>query len=169
MDLLVVRHAIAEDREVFAETGRDDDERPLTDAGRRKFEKGVRGLRTLVESIDVLATSALVRATETGEILEAAYELDPGRAVRLQELAPTAQPASLIEWLRRHRRRPVVAIVGHEPHLSHLVEHLLVGRGAGFVSLRKGGACLLGLGAAPEAGHAELRWLLTAAQLRRIR
>jgi phosphohistidine phosphatase len=169
MDLLVVRHAIAEDREVFAETGRDDAERPLTDAGRRKFEKGARGLRKLVESLDVLATSALVRATETAEILEAAYDLDPGRAVRLQELAPAAQPASLIEWLRGHRRRPVVAIVGHEPHLSHLVEHLLVGRGAGFVSLKKGGACLLGLGAAPEAGHAELRWLLTAAQLRRIR
>lgn len=169
MDLLVVRHAIAEDREVFAETGRDDAERPLTDAGRRKFERGARGLRRLVEPIDVLATSALVRAIETGELLGAAYGMDRGRAVRLEELAPNAQPPSLVAWLRRQRGRSLVAIVGHEPHLSTVVEHLLVGRRAGFVSLRKGGACLLGLGAAPEAGRAELRWLLTAAQLRRIR
>jgi phosphohistidine phosphatase len=168
MDLLVVRHAIAEDREVFAETGRDDAERPLTGAGRRKFEKGARGLRKLVESIDVLATSALVRAMETGEILEAAYGMD-GRAVRLEELAPNAQPPSLVAWLRRQRDSSLVAIVGHEPHLSSVVEHLLVGRRAGFVSLRKGGACLLGLGATPEARRAELRWLLTAAQLRRFR
>jgi phosphohistidine phosphatase len=167
MDLLVVRHAIAEDREAFAETGKDDAQRPLTEAGRRKFEEGARGLRKVVESIEVLATSALVRAIQTGEILEEVY--DVGRAVRLKELAPEADPASLLPWLKRHRGRSLVVIVGHEPHLSHLVEHLLVGKRAGFVSLRKGGACLLGFDGAPEAGRAELRWLLTAAQLRRVR
>jgi phosphohistidine phosphatase len=167
VDLLVVRHAIAEDREVFSETGRDDAQRPLTDAGRRRFEKGARGLRKLVESIDVLATSALVRAIETGEILEAAYGIR--RPTRLSELAPDADPSSLVPWLRRHRSRSLIAVVGHEPHLSLLVEHLLVGRRAGFVSLRKGGACLVGLGDSPAAGRAELRWLLTAAQLRRVR
>jgi phosphohistidine phosphatase len=167
VDLLVVRHAIAEEREVFAATGEDDAERPLTDAGRRKFEKAARGLRRLVPSIDVLATSSLVRAVQTGEILESAYGLR--RAARLPELAPDAEPASLLRWLRRHRGRSIVAIVGHEPHLSHLVEHLLVGRRAGFVALRKGGACLLRLADAPAAGRAELGWLLTPAQLRRVR
>jgi phosphohistidine phosphatase SixA len=34
VDLLVIRHAIAEDREVFAGTGKDDSLRPLTDRGR---------------------------------------------------------------------------------------------------------------------------------------
>jgi phosphohistidine phosphatase len=166
LELLVVRHAIAEDRDAFAQSGEDDSERPLTAVGRRKFERGTRGLRTLLASIDVLATSALTRAMQTGEILERAYGL---RAVRLRELAPDADPPSLIPWLRRHRARAVVAVVGHEPHLSQLVEHLLLGRRAGFVSLRKGGACLLGLGATPRAGRAELRWLLTAGQLRRMR
>ena len=166
MDLLVVRHAIAEDRDVFARTGKDDGERPLTAAGRRKFERGVRGLRKLVASIDVLATSSLLRAIQTSEILEEAYELS--RTVRLRELAPEAEPSALLPWLRRQRRRGLVAIVGHEPHLSRLMGHLLTGRPSQFVDLRKGAASLLAVGEAPGRGGAELRWLLTAAQLRRL-
>jgi phosphohistidine phosphatase len=166
MDLLIVRHAIAEERDVFARTGAKDEERPLTAAGRRKFEKGVRGLRTLVESIDVLATSSLVRAVQTGELLEEAYGI--ARPTRLPELDPDADPSSLLRWLGRQRRRSLVAIVGHEPHLSGVVEVLLTGRRSEFVDLEKGGACLLSLGDAPRAGSAELRWLLTAKQLRRL-
>lgn len=167
MELLVIRHAIAEDREAFARTGRDDALRPLTAKGRRRFEESARGLRTLVDTIDVLATSTLARAIETGELLAGEYELR--RATQLAELAPEADPASLSPWLRKHRARSSVAIVGHEPHLSRLVEYLLTGSpGRGFVSLKKGGACLLGLDEAAEAGRAELRWLLTAAQLRRM-
>ena len=165
MDLLVVRHAIAEDREVFARSGMGDEERPLTAEGRRKFERGARGLRRLVSSVDVVATSALVRAIETGRILADAY--DGVRTVRLAELAPKAEPGALLPWLRRQRRR-TVALVGHEPHLSALVELLLAGEPGGVLALKKGGACLLSLPRPESAGSAELRWLLTAAQLRRL-
>ena len=37
MELLIIRHAIAEDRDEFAESGKSDDERPLTDAGSRRM------------------------------------------------------------------------------------------------------------------------------------
>jgi phosphohistidine phosphatase len=164
MELLVVRHAIAEERDAFA--GGDDSERQLTAAGRRKFRRGARGLRRLVRSIDLLATSALARAVETGEILQKAYGI--GGVTQLTELAPGANPALLVRWLGCQEADTIVAIVGHEPHLSRLVEHLLTARRAGFLELRKGGACLLDLGSAPEPGRAELRWLLTAAQLRRL-
>lgn len=166
MDLLVVRHAIAEDRAAFARTGKDDAERPLTPEGRRKFERAARGLRKIVDSVDLLATSTLVRAIETGEILEASFGVDA--SARLDELAPGASLPPLVEWLRRRRRHRTVAVVGHEPHLSRLIAHLLVGRSSGFVALKKGGAVLLDLGAAPGAGGARLRWHLTPAQLRRL-
>ena len=61
MELLVVRHAIAQDREEFAKTGLEDARRPLTDEGRRKFEKGARGLREVAGGIELLATSFLER------------------------------------------------------------------------------------------------------------
>jgi phosphohistidine phosphatase len=166
MELLVVRHAIAEDREAFARTGRPDEERPLTDAGRKKFEKGARGLLSLVPAIDLLASSPLVRAEQTAGILTGAY----GRmtTMRVEELAPASRPAELLPWLQAQRGRSTVAVVGHEPHLSALVEHLLVGKSTGFLALKKGGACLLSFARAPAAGGAELRWLLTAGQLRQL-
>jgi phosphohistidine phosphatase len=167
LELLVVRHAIAEDRETFAARGKPDVERPLTGDGRRRFERAARGLRRIVDPIDVLATSTLSRAIQTGEILAA--ELKIGRATRLAELAPDAEPRALMPWLRRHASRPCVAIVGHEPHLSLLVEYLLTGTpGRGFVTLKKGGVCLLSLGRRPVAGRAQLGFLLTAGQLRRL-
>jgi len=166
MDLLVVRHAIAEDREAFAEAGGDDASRPLTRGGRRKFERAVRGLRRVVESIDLVATSPLVRAVETGAVLQQAFRV--GRPVRLRALAPDADPAAAVAWLRRQDPEAVVAVVGHEPHLSGLVAYLLSGRRAGFIDLRKGGACLLTLATATRPGGGVLRWLLAPGQLRRL-
>jgi phosphohistidine phosphatase len=166
MELLVVRHAIAEDRGEFGRTGKDDGERPLTEEGRKRFAKGARALRRLVPGIDLLGTSGLVRADETGDLLAGAY--GGIRTVRVAELAPDANPDALLPWLRGQRRRKVVAVVGHEPHLSGLVELLLTGRRPGFVELKKGGACLLALDKPAAAGGAELRWLLTAGQLRRL-
>jgi phosphohistidine phosphatase len=165
MELLVVRHAIAGERDPSASAA-EDARRALTPDGRRKFERGARGLRRIVPSIGLLATSTLVRAVETGEILQAAYGLE--RAARLPELAPDARPSDLLPWLGRQRRRDVVAVVGHEPHLSRLVEYLLSTGGDEFVELRKGGACLVALGDAPARGRGELRWLLTASQLRKL-
>ena len=167
MELLVVRHAVAEMRERFAKTGEDDAKRPLTKEGRRRFEQGARGLRKVAGGIELLATSFLVRAMETADILEAEWP-DKLRTVRLPELAPEADPAALLRWLRRQRRRRLVAVVGHEPHLSRFVEHALTGRSSEFVDLKKGGACLLDVGKTPQAGRARLRWLLTPAQLRRL-
>jgi phosphohistidine phosphatase len=167
MQLLIVRHAVAEERETFAATGRDDAERPLTEQGRRKFRKSALGLRGLVPALDVLATSALVRAVQTADILAKVYGV--GDVVRLRELEPEARPAALLPWLQAQRHRAVVAVVGHEPHLSSLAERLLTGGGGReFVELKKGGACLVDLGEDPRSGRAALLWLLTPRQLRKL-
>src|SRR6478672_122417 len=57
MKLLLIRHAIAEEREDFARTGKDDRLRPLTDEGRKKMKQGARGLRRCVPAFDLLAPS----------------------------------------------------------------------------------------------------------------
>ena len=103
MRLLAVRHAIAEEPEVFARTGRDDRLRPLTDEGRKRMRRGARGLRSLVPQIDLLATSPLIRAAQTGAILDAVYGDLP--AVEIEQLAPEATPQDFLAWLRTRRRR----------------------------------------------------------------
>lgn len=166
MRLLVVRHAIAEDRVAFAATGKNDDERPLTDEGRRRMEQGARGLKQLVPVLDLVATSPLVRAAQTAEILAAAY--DGVTVEQVPALAAGGDPEPVVEWLRGRRAGDTVAVVGHEPDCSVLVSHLLTGAGDSFVQLKKGSACLLEFADRPAAGEGLLRWALAPKQLRAI-
>lgn len=165
MELLVIRHAIAEDRVEFAATGAPDDLRPLTDAGRSKLRRALRGLRTQVPKLDVLATSPLTRTTQTAEIIAERYALVPEP---LDALVPDAAPDALVPWLQGQAADATIAVVGHEPHLGSLVGWLIAERNVSVLTFRKGGACLLRFepDAPPAAGSARLRWVLTPRQLR---
>jgi broad specificity phosphatase PhoE len=64
--LLLVRHAIAEER---GAAWPDDDQRPLSHDGARKWKRAARGLARVVPSVDLLLTSPLTRTFQTAEIL----------------------------------------------------------------------------------------------------
>ena len=167
MRLLVIRHAIAEEREEFAFTGRPDSERPLTKDGRDRMRRAAAGLAHVVDSIDVLATSPYTRAMQTAEIVSA--EFDDVEVLTVQELVQEAEPDDLLPWLRAHASEATVAIVGHEPHLGLLVGWLLTGRHEAFVELKKGSACLLEFDDPPAPGNATLLWALAPSHLRALR
>lgn len=158
MQLLVIRHAIAEDKKAFAKTGRPDTERPLTKHGRTVMARVAEGLRTQVRSIDVLAASPLVRAAQTASIV--AKEYGDLTVDTVPALAPQSPPAAFAAWLRTERKREVVAVVGHEPHLGMLITWLISGRRDSHVTLEKGGACMLEIDGRPGAQCATLIWLL---------
>ena len=163
MKLLMIRHAIAEESEDFARTGKDDRLRPLTDEGRKKMKQGAKGLRKLVPKIDLLASSPLTRAAQTGAILDSVYDdLDE---VEIEELAPEATPEDFLRWLRQQKAE-TIAVVGHEPSISLMLSWLLTGTERRIFSFRKGGACLLELPSEVGAGTATLLWALTPGQLR---
>jgi phosphohistidine phosphatase len=163
MKLLIVRHADAGDADEFAKTGRSDDERPLSDEGVRQMARAAAGLRSIVERIDILASSPLVRARQTADIVMEAYGMKVVDVV--ESLRSTTPLAETLEWLNRVADARVVAIVGHDPHLSRLATWLTTGVDAERVALKKGGACLLEFSDAIEAGSAMLRWLMTPSQL----
>lgn len=165
MKLLVIRHAVAEDRDAFAATGLPDAQRPLTDDGRKKMRGAARGLKEVVSRIDVLATSPLVRAQQTAEIIIKAYGGDL-HARTIDELSPERRPDELLGWLRSHQLGDTVAVVGHEPHLGFLVGWLLTGRNDSFVDFKKGGAVLLEFDDPPSGGNAVLAWALPPRVLR---
>jgi phosphohistidine phosphatase len=164
MDLLVIRHADAGDAAEFAKTGRPDDERPLSDEGRKKMRQVTRGLRALVPEIVVLAASPLVRAQQTAEIVAA--EFGDAAIETVPALRPGQPPAALAQWLGRRRPDGLAAVVGHEPHLGTTVGWLLTGSARSVLDLKKGAACLLSCEAGWSAGAAVLRWALTPGQLR---
>jgi phosphohistidine phosphatase len=163
MKLLLIRHAIAEERDDFAKTGKDDRLRPLTDEGRKKMRQAARGLKKVAPDIGLLATSPLTRAAQTGAIVDSVY--GGLKEVEISELSPAASPTELLRWLRKQKAE-CIAAVGHEPGISLLLSWLLTGTEKRIYSFRKGGACLLDFPDEIGAGAATLVWALTPAQLR---
>src|SRR3954469_737413 len=99
MNLLVIRHAIAEDKDAFAASGRSDDQRPLTAAGRSKMRRAAEGLRSTCPRVAAVASSPLLRARETADIVAPAFRL--ARVEIVDALRPDRPFEELAEWLRR--------------------------------------------------------------------
>lgn len=167
MQIVFIRHAIAEERESFAKGGQEDAARPLTKDGRRKMRKAAAGLKHLVPGINLLATSALTRAIETGQII--VDEFGDLRMVQIAPLSPRKPPGALLDWLNALPPDSTVGLVGHEPHLSTFLGWLLTGLQESFVELKKGGAAMIEAQAPVTAGRATLLWVLKPSQLRGLR
>jgi phosphohistidine phosphatase len=178
MRLLLIRHAIAQDREVFKERGGlDDGERPLRRKGRARMKKGAHGLSRYADEVQQFATSPYARAASTARIVvKHASFPEP---VEVEALLPDRHPRELLAWLLQFQPkaaepedapavRPIVAAVGHEPHLSRTMAWCLTGRETPLGELKKGGACLLRFDGKVERGQGVLEWVLTAGQLRRL-
>jgi len=166
MKLLVVRHAVAMDQEEFARTGQSDDLRPLTTEGIKEMEQVAAGLRTEVKTLDLLATSPLVRARQTAVIVATAYAIGPTEVT--ESLVPGASLESFEEWCASFADKKVIGVVGHEPHLSRLVTWLMTGKGESRIRLRKAGACLLEFDSGVKRDGGTLSWLLAPRQLVRM-
>ena len=162
MDLLIIRHGQAEPRG----DGASDAARRLTEDGRKKLRRGAKGLHKLVPEIDALVSSPLVRAVETAAIVAEVYG---GLAVEETPfLEPEREPKELADWLAE-LPAATLAIVGHEPLLSHAASWFLSGLRTSFLELKTGGACLLSFPDEIGAGRARPVFALTPWQLRRMR
>lgn len=166
MKLLLIRHGIAEVRDVFRATGRSDDLRPLTDEGRDKMARVALGLRALVPEVNLVASSPLARAQETAKIVADAYGMKIGATT--DTLNPDALLPEFVDWLTAHGEEEVVAVVGHEPHLSTLATWFLSGIEESRVVFKKGGAALLEFRGRPRRGGAVLHWLKGPKSLRQL-
>jgi phosphohistidine phosphatase len=163
MDVYLVRHAIAEQRD----PGRwpDDAQRPLTPEGDERFRAAARGLRRLVPRVALVLASPYARAWRTAELLtEEAGWPAPERCAALEADRPAAEA---VDALQDRTGQGSIAVVGHEPQVSSLAALLLTGRGEGLrLELKKGGVVRLAFDADPAPGTAVLRWSLAPRILR---
>ena len=166
MQLLLIRHAIAEDREDYASTGKRDAERPLTPYGRRRMSRNARGLRRIAPTIDIIVSSPYTRARDTARII--AESLGIKSNATTETLIPERHPKEFLAWLAGQSADAVIAAVGHEPHLGRLLQWAVAQQAESRAVFKKGGACLLEFPTAVKAGTAVLHWLVTPAQLRAI-
>jgi phosphohistidine phosphatase len=132
------------------------------------MRKAARGLGRLVNEVDMMFSSPLLRAWQTAEILH--QEIGWPEPEAWTQLEPERSPAQTVLSLGPNAEAPRVALVGHEPNLSAVASFLLAGDGHRGVDLemKKGGVACLGVDGAPGPGTAWLRWLVTPRMLRQL-
>ncbi len=165
MNLYVVRHAIAEQRDTSSSED-EDSRRPLTQTGRKKFRQIAKGLRDMDTQIDLILSSPYLRAADTARILQKKLDLDKDKLVMMDDLSPVGDPDRLIKDIaEKYGTIQNIALVGHEPGLSRLISVLLSGDPTLPITLKKGGVCCLTTDKLEYGRCATLEWLLAPAQL----
>jgi phosphohistidine phosphatase len=158
MKLYVMRHGPAEEK---AASGTDSD-RALTSAGRERVRAVAKVLVAAGEEPVRVATSPLVRAVQTAEIVALVTKLNDrdGTLDVQRELVPGGDATALARSLAAGGQRRVM-FVGHEPDLSELVANLLGTFDRAFEK-----AMVVGLNLPPDVGRARLRFIVDPKGLR---
>jgi phosphohistidine phosphatase len=159
VDLILVRHAIAEERDPTRWP--DDAQRPLSKLGRKRFGRGARGLGRLAGPMEVVLSSPYVRAWDTAMLLhkEAGWMVPLARDELTEGSAGTS-----MNLLREYAYADTLALVGHQPDLGRLLS-LLLRQVNTEVEIKKGAAVCVRLHTLDPL-HAELLWLLPPRALR---
>jgi phosphohistidine phosphatase len=165
MQLLLMRHGIAAPLD---EKIRIDAARPLTEEGVEKTRQIVEGLRAAGIVLDFIATSPLLRAVQTAEVVRNTF--DRSKTAPPLETWPElehAEYSALLQRLQNVKAADTVMLVGHEPGMSRLVAHLLTGSSDGFaLEFKKAGVCAMEVDFTATKPQAILLWHATPKLLR---
>ena len=145
MQLYFLRHGEAD----WPGWTKSDDERPLTDFGKKEVRQVAKFLNRLKLKPDLIVTSPLPRALQTAEV--AAEQLKT-KLRQDEALEPGFGISELRTVLKRHRSK-VLMLVGHEPDFSSVISALT----GASLKLSKAGVALVDTD--PEAEEGRLLWL----------
>ena len=145
MQLYFLRHGEAD----WPGWTKPDDERPLTDFGKKEVRQVAKFLNRLKVKPDVIVSSPLPRALQTAEV--AAEQLKT-KLRQDEALEPGFGISELSTVLNRHRSK-ILMLVGHEPDFSSVISALT----GGFIKMSKAGVALVDID--PETEKGRLLWL----------
>jgi phosphohistidine phosphatase len=151
--VVLLRHGIAE-----AHGSKPDEQRELTDEGRRRIEEIAMRLAEVFPDVDTILSSPLIRATQTAEPLARAYRMKVKLAPELRSGADASAARELIERTSGKR----IICIGHEPGLSELMLMITRMQCDGEIALKKGGC----YGIRMNDGAGQLEWMLPPRVLR---
>ena len=169
MRLVLLRHAIAEDRYVFhmSSNGAPDSQRPLTQDGINKMKQSASGLYKLLdENVQRVASSPYLRAKQTAELfLEAIPQSERPELEISDLLTPGCSFHTLQYWL--NNETGTMVLVGHEPDMSWLMQQFTRSH-TQSVKFGKAGACMISFEGNPANSFGTLRWFMSPASLRKL-
>jgi phosphohistidine phosphatase len=163
MQLFIVRHGIAVDREDPKCPA--DPDRFLTDEGIEKTRQVAQGVAEVGAAPDLMLTSPYLRALQTDEIFATHVGYAKQKIKKSDFLLPGAEPLQLFRELAKDKELSVVFVFGHAPHLDDVLATAL-GTKHHISSLKKAGVAHVELRRlVPPSG--ELIWLATPKLLRK--
>jgi len=163
MELYIVRHGIAVDREDPKCPA--DPERFLTDEGIEKTRQVAKGVAEVAAVPDLMISSPYLRAIQTAELFATALEYPKQKIRKSDLLLPGAEPLQLFRELSKDKDLSTVFVFGHAPHLDDLLATAIASKHH-ITSLKKAGVALVELKRlVPPTG--ELVWLATPKLLRK--
>ena len=155
MQLYFLRHGEAD----WPGWTKPDDERPLTDFGKKEVRQVAKFLDRLKANPDLIVSSPLPRALQTAE---AAAEQLKTKLCQDKALEPGFGISELSDVLKRHASKALM-LVGHEPDFSSVISALT----GGFIKMSKAGIALVDLD--PETQKGRLLWLFPPKFARKAR
>ncbi|HTP70190.1 MAG TPA: phosphohistidine phosphatase SixA [Dongiaceae bacterium] len=164
MELYIVRHGIAIDREDPKCPA--DPERFLTEEGLEKTSDVAKGVAKVSEAPDLILTSPYVRAWQTAELFADAFDYPKQKIRKSEALLPGAEPQQLLRELAKDKELSSAFVFGHAPNLDDLLATTL-GSKQHISALKKAGVALVELKRFSPPS-AQLIWLATPKILRRI-
>ena len=162
MDLYIVRHGIAIDRE--DPKCPPDPERYLTEDGIKKTRQVAKGVAALGITPDLLISSPYVRAMQTAEIF-AALSYPKQKIRKTDSLLPGAEPTLFFRELAKDKHSSTVFCFGHAPQLDELIAAAFASKHP-LTALKKSGVAGIRLKRISPPS-AEFLWLATPKLLRR--
>ena len=145
MQLYFLRHGEAD----WPNWKKSDDERPLTDFGKKEMRDVAKFLARLNVSLNLIVTSPLPRASQTAEI---AADYLKAKVRKDELLAPGFGMSELQTVLKRHHAKALM-LVGHEPDFTTVIAGLT----GASLKLSKGGVALIDV--KPDSEEGKLLWL----------
>lgn len=155
MEIYILRHAIAEEHR----PGRRDQDRALTDEGRRKLRPVLDRARAAGVVPSLILTSPYVRAVQTAGMAAEALGYK-GTLVPTEALVPGSLPEAAWLEIRDRRDEKAILLAGHEPLLGEIAAYLL-GVPDLAIDFKKGALLRLDVDASAREPHGTLQWLLT--------
>ena len=165
MHIYLLRHGIA--APLGEENHFTDARRMLTPEGASKMREASLGLKKLGITFDLVASSPLIRAKETAEIIVEVLKIKEPLQ-EWDELTPAASIDGLTRRLQRHQNRTSVLLAGHQPFMGLLACFLILGSDKISLDFKKGGMCCIRVDEVPPRSAGELVWMLTPKILRTL-
>jgi phosphohistidine phosphatase len=157
MEIYLMQHGSAYSKDV-------DPDRQLSPVGREQIIKSAQAVRRMGLGFDVVLSSPKARARQTAGIICELIGYSEDEIAVTELLKATTGPAETIEFLKSHKKKGALLVVGHLPNLAKVAGELLSPGNPPNIKFQNGGLTRIDVWEENQP-EALLRWHLTPLQM----